>query len=126
MTAPAKMGEAAWSRTTAGRPILTVMQEKRKFRRAPLVAIIEAEVNGQPFVAEGRNISVGGMLVKTATTPQEGQRVRLEFCLPNDTRPIRVIGTVQHVSPDAYMGIRFEDLAEADRRRIEAYVNATP
>ena len=100
------------------------MVEKRKFRRAPLVAVVRAEAAGQPYSVEGRNVSAGGMLVKTEQTVAEGTTLRLEFQLPGDPSPIHAVGVVQHVSPEAFMGIRFLDLSEADRRRIEAYVGA--
>ena len=102
------------------------MVEKRKFRRVPLAAVVRAEAGGPPYSVEGRNISVGGMLVRAEKTLEEGRSLRLEFQLPGDPAPLRVTGIVQHVSPDAFMGIRFKDLSEADRRRIEAYVNAAP
>ena len=100
------------------------MVEKRKFRRVPLLAVVRAEAAGQPYSVEGRNISAGGMLVKTEKTLEEGITLRLEFQLPGDLNPIQATGVVQHTSPEAFMGIRFLDLSEADRRRIEAYVGA--
>jgi uncharacterized protein (TIGR02266 family) len=102
------------------------MLEKRKFRRVPLAAVVHAESAGLPYSVEGRNISAGGMLVKAEKTLEEGRSLRLEFQLPGDSAPLRVTGIVQHVSPDAFMGIRFVDLSEADRKRIEAYVDAAP
>lgn len=100
------------------------MVEKRKFRRVPLTAVVHAEAGGQPYNVEGRNISVGGMLVKTEKTLGEGEQLRLEFLLPGELLPVHAIGIVQHVLPGSFMGIRFLEMAEADRRRIEAYVNA--
>ena len=102
------------------------MIEKRKFRRVPLAAVVHAEAGGQPYSVEGRNISAGGMLVKAGKTLEEGSSLKLEFQLPGDPAPLRVTGIVQHVSPDAFMGIRFTELSEADLRRIEAYVDAAP
>jgi uncharacterized protein (TIGR02266 family) len=102
------------------------MVEKRKFRRVPLVAVVRAEAAGQPYSVEGRNISAGGMLVKTEKTLAEGTTLRLVFQLPGDPSLIHAVGVVQHVSPDAFMGIRFLELSEADSRRIEAYVEAAP
>ncbi len=101
------------------------MVEKRKFRRVPLTAVVRAEAAGQPYSVEGRNISAGGMLVKTEKTLEEGVQLRLEFQLPGDPAPIRATGVVQHVMPDAFMGIRFTEMSEADRRRIEVYVGAS-
>lgn len=101
------------------------MVEKRKFRRVPLTAVVRAEAAGQPYSVEGRNISAGGMLVKTDKTLEEGVQLRLEFLLPDDPAPIRATGVVQHVMPDAFMGIRFVEMSEADRRRIEVYVGTS-
>lgn len=102
------------------------MLEKRKFRRVPLAAVVHAEAGGQPYSVECRNISAGGMLVKAGKTLEEGSTLRLEFQLPGGPAPLRVTGVVQHVSPDAFMGIRFVDLSDSDRRRIETYVDAAP
>ena len=101
------------------------MVEKRKFRRVPLTAVVRAQASGEAYSVEGRNISVGGMLVKTGKTLDEGVELRLEFQLPGDPAPIHATGVVQHVMPDAFMGIRFTELSEADRRRIEAYVGSS-
>jgi len=101
------------------------MVEKRKFRRVPLTAVVRAEAAGQPYSVEGRNISAGGMLVKTEKTLDEGTQLRLEFQLPGEMLPVHAIGVVQHALPGSFMGIRFTEIAEADRRRIEAYVNAS-
>jgi c-di-GMP-binding flagellar brake protein YcgR len=98
------------------------MHEKRQFRRVPLVAVVRAEATGQPYSVEGRNISAGGMLVKTEKTLEEGVSLRLEFQLPGDANAIHAIGVVQHVLPGSFMGIRFVDLNETDRKRIEEYV----
>ncbi|HUJ41414.1 MAG TPA: PilZ domain-containing protein [Candidatus Acidoferrales bacterium] len=101
------------------------MEEKRKFRRVPLTAVVRAHAAGQPCSVEGRNISVGGMLVKAEKTVEEGVELRLEFQLPGDPAPIHATGVVQHVMPDAFMGIRFTSLSDADRKRIEAYVGSS-
>lgn len=88
--------------------------------------MVRAEAAGHPYSVEGRNISVGGMLVKTEKTLEEGIALRLEFQLPGEAKPIQATGVVQHVMPGSFMGIRFVDLSEADRRRIEGYVEAAP
>jgi uncharacterized protein (TIGR02266 family) len=102
------------------------MIEKRQFRRVPLVAVVRAEAAGHPYSVEGRNISAGGMLVKTEKTLEEGISLRLEFHLPGDAKLIHATGVVQHVMPGSFMGIRFVDLSDADRKKIEAYVQAAP
>ena len=100
--------------------------EKRKFRRVPMVAKIEAETRGKQGIVEARNISVGGMLLRAAETLAEGQTIRLHFTLPGSDQEIIVQGTVQHVSPGAFMGVRFDGLDPQALAAIEGYVNRTP
>ena len=89
-----------------------------------MVALVQTEIGGMPYVAEARNISIGGMLVRTIYTLEEGKSIQLRFVLPETDQEIAVTAMVQHVSPDAYMGIRFLDLSPEDRARIQAYVDA--
>jgi hypothetical protein len=100
------------------------MEEKRKFRRVPIAAHIQGEAGDVPYVAEARNISVGGMLIRTTQTLREGQAIRLRFELPGTSTKLSVTGVVQHVSPEAYMGIRFTELSPQDFKFISDYVAA--
>ena len=100
------------------------MEEKRKFRRVPIAAHIQGEAGDVPYVAEARNISVGGMLIRTTQTLREGQVIGLRFELPGTGTRLSVAGVVQHVSPEAYMGIRFTELSPKDFKFISDYVAA--
>ena len=100
--------------------------DKRRFRRVAMVAKIEAEAGGTPYLAEGCNISVGGLLIRSTKTLEENQTLRLKFTLPDSDQEIRVTALVRHVSPGAFMGVSFEDLAEQDRALIEQFVNEAP
>jgi uncharacterized protein (TIGR02266 family) len=78
------------------------------------------------------NISEGGLFVATPDPKPIGTPIALRFRLEEDAGPeIAVNGEVRWVresrmGPDAPagMGIRFLDLADADRRRIEQFVKA--
>lgn len=98
--------------------------EKRRFRRVPFVAQIEARTGGVPFLAMAENISAGGLLVRTTDPVPKGQTVHLEFTLPGSEHQILVNGTVQHVTPGAVMGIRFDHLDPADLAAIRNFVEA--
>ena len=100
--------------------------EKRRFRRVAMVAKIEAEAGGTPYLAEGCNISVGGLLIRSTKTLEENQTLRLKFTLPGVDREIRVTASVRHVSPGAFMGVSFEDLSQEDLAAIERFVNEVP
>ena len=97
--------------------------EMRKFRRVPMVAAIEIEVGDVRFTAEARNISVAGMLIRSSRTFDQNSILRIWFTLPGTQQPLGVRGTILHVSPDAYMGVQFDEISEAGRAAIEIYVN---
>lgn len=100
------------------------MEEKRKFRRVPMDAHIEGEAGNVAYTAEARNISAGGMLIRTTHTLREGEAIRLRFELPGTGTKLAISGVVQHVSPGAYMGIRFTEISPQDSKLINDYVDA--
>jgi len=97
---------------------------KRATRRVPIVTKVEAQAGGFPFIAVGDNISEGGMLVRTANPLEEGAVVHLRFTLPDAERQIHVNATVRHVIPGTSMGVKFEDMDDADSSAIRAYVES--
>lgn len=97
--------------------------EKRLHKRAPMVAPVDAETGGKNYSLESRNISVGGLLVRSETTFPEQTPLLVRFTLPGTTEEITTAAIVQHTSPDAFMGIRFEGLSPAALNAIEQYVD---
>ncbi|MGH9794338.1 MAG: PilZ domain-containing protein [Candidatus Acidiferrales bacterium] len=102
------------------------MTEKRQFRRVPLAVAVEARAGGRTYHFESRNISVGGMLLRGDETLRENETFEMKFSLPGLTAPVSVTGIVQHVSPEAFMGVRFGDLTADVRAAIERYVKEVP
>ncbi len=100
------------------------MTTKRAARRVPIVAKIEAQAGGFPFIALAENISEGGLLVHTTNPLDEGAVVHLRFTLPNSEKQIHVNGTVRHVTPGTSMGVKFEALDSNDLEAIRQYVEA--
>jgi uncharacterized protein (TIGR02266 family) len=99
-------------------------QERRRFRRVPISTRIEAEAGGEFHSVTAENISSGGMLIRSSKTLPEGTKVRLLFKLPGSEREFRVQGTVQHVSPGAFMGVRFDAMTDADRQELSLFVES--
>ena len=85
---------------------------------------IEAQGGGRPFIAMAKNISLTGMLIQTADPVPEGEVVRLKFLLAGSEREIRASGTVQHVSPQQFMGVRFNHLESSDAEAIKQFVES--
>lgn len=98
------------------------MTKKRSARRVPIVAKIEAQAGGFPFLALGENISEGGMLVRTVSPLEEGAVVHLRFTLPGTDREIHVNATVRHVNAGQSMGVKFEDMDEKDSQAVKEYI----
>ena len=99
--------------------------EQRKARRVPIVAQIEAQSGGFPFIAVTENISEGGLMVRTTRALEQGQIVHLKFTLPDSSqREIRANGVVQHCTIGQSIGVKFEDMDPADLAAIQSFVTA--
>lgn len=100
------------------------LSERRRFRRVPLPIQIQAESGGGAYAVQAENISAGGMLLRATRTMNENQKVVLRFKLPGTEKEVRVEGTVLHVSPNAFMGVRFDKLSAADEKAIQEFVES--
>jgi c-di-GMP-binding flagellar brake protein YcgR len=99
--------------------------ERRRFRRVQIPARIRIQGGRRApevFEATAENISEGGVLLSTTHTLELNAKVLLAFTLPGMQKEIRVTGTVLHVSSDIYMGVRFDNLAAADKEVIQKFV----
>lgn len=90
----------------------------------PLSVPVEATAGGRTLRFESRNISVGGLLLRGEETLHENDTFQMKFHLPGRSEAIVATAVVQHVSPEAFMGVRFTELEEGVRRAIENYVRA--
>jgi uncharacterized protein (TIGR02266 family) len=98
--------------------------DRRRFRRVPISTRIEAQVGGESHSVTAENVSPGGMLIRSSKTLPEGTKVKLIFTLPGTKQEFRLSGTVLHVSPDAYMGVRFDDLTPEQVQALTLFVES--
>ncbi|MDP7571279.1 MAG: TIGR02266 family protein [Myxococcota bacterium] len=101
--------------------------ERRKSVRSDVSVRVEYRTVDQFFTDFARNINEGGLFVGTENLPPVGTRVALQFELPGGGEPVKVTGIVVRKSDGpggepAGMGIEFEELAPADRLRINELV----
>lgn len=76
------------------------------------------------------NISTGGLFIATFDIRPMGEKIQLEFTIPNRSEPVSVQGEVRWLreyhpdNPDMIpgMGVRFIDLPEQDQRDIETFL----
>ena len=79
--------------------------ERRRHRR--VVCSIHVKVGTWRVFAEHiRNISEGGVFIKTSAAFSPGEHLELIFSLPNQNGPVRVTGHVVWNSPDG-IGLEF-------------------
>ena len=109
------------------------MEERRQDPRIDVEVEIEIHYRTlQEFVtAYTRNISGGGVFIRTPQPHELNQRVRLRFTLPGVDRQFDIPGMVVWVnsSPQsafpAGMGVKFADLTPADAELIKNFVKRT-
>ncbi len=101
--------------------------DRRKSRRADLVVRVDYQTVDELFSDFARNINEGGIFVETTTPHPLGTVVDLQFKLPGSDEPVRVKGSVVHVSDgedgeSPGLGIEFENLDAPTRQRINELV----
>ena len=100
-------------------------EERRSSTRLPVEMWVEESTERELYFQRGANISVGGIFLERTIPHARGTVVSLQFTLPNDTTPIKVKGEIVNVgeaSTELGMGIKFLDLVESDRERIQAFI----
>jgi uncharacterized protein (TIGR02266 family) len=101
----------------------SLSHERRSASRVPVAITIELR-NAHGFsLHASSNLSVGGAFFDLAIPHPVGETVAVSFSLPGDEKPIICTGEVVNV-PDSTrfgMGVRFTDLSEQDKRRLEAF-----
>lgn len=108
-------------------PEFQTVVERRRSPRAPVTVRVEYATVDALFSEFSRNINEGGIFVETDRPLELEERVFLQFRLPGAAKPVKVGGRVVRVSrgddgePEG-MAIEFDELASADRRRINELV----
>jgi uncharacterized protein (TIGR02266 family) len=99
--------------------------ERREQTRVEVSIAVEVrDESGDFTIHSTRDLSTGGVFFDRAIPQPVGAAVQLEFRLPGDAAPVKCDGQVVNV-PDTHgygMGINFVFLKEADRARIEAFI----
>lgn len=102
--------------------------ERRLDIRAPLGVTVKYFDWNRPQEAEGTEISVQGVFLKTAEPMAEDRMLTLRVTLPGGSRPFTVLGkVVRTVKGSRFrpggMDVRFVDLAAPDREVVSTYVS---
>jgi uncharacterized protein (TIGR02266 family) len=123
---PAMQGEVQRVSRATGAPPPPNPRVQRLFERVPYVTVTEVRHEG--VVVEGRSedISLGGMLVRTAGPLPAQARIRVKFALPREARDVVVPATIRWSREarggDHANGVQFVDLPNDCRKAILEFV----
>lgn len=101
------------------------MTEHRRHARAPIELAVSYRRLNSFFVDYTRNVSAGGMFVRTARPLPPGTRFAFRLEIPGRPEPLHLTGEVVHgtaTGEAAGMGLRFVWEDEAARAEFEALV----
>ncbi len=102
-------------------------------RTKPRVALkleIDLHTETNFYTGFAMNISAGGIFVATHVPAEVGERIPVSFLLPNNPKPIEIIGEVRWnreynpIYPDTHpgMGLKFVDISDEEKEIINDYI----
>lgn len=100
-------------------------EERRASERIAVELWVEESTERELYFQRSGNISTGGMFLERTIPHAKGTVVNLQFTLPGDSQPFRVRGEIVNVGDDEEtlgMGVKFVDLDDGDRERLEAFI----
>ena len=98
--------------------------DRRAFARFPVEMWVEESTSRELYVQRCTNIGLGGLFLEQTVPHPAGTMVSLKFTLPGDQTPLEPRGEIVHVgahAADLGMGVRFIDLKDVEKERIDAY-----
>ena len=98
--------------------------DRRRQKRVPLDVLLHCQSAQTLIEGKAENISISGILVRTAKTLPQGEKIDLFFTVPGMTQGIQAQGHVAHVVPGSFMGVEFVDLSPESTQQIEQYIAA--
>ncbi len=112
----------------AGRAATESDDDRREWPRIPVETWVEESSDRELYFQRGANISVGGIFLQRTIPHTRGTVINLRFTLPGDASPVKVRGEIVNVgdhADDLGMGVKFLDLDDDDRKRIESFIART-
>ncbi len=67
------------------------------------------------------DISIGGVFIETAETFTIGQKIGLNFALPNFAKPLKLIGTISWGSPRGF-GVKFDNVPGPQGEILKSFI----
>ena len=101
--------------------------DQRKYSRAPLSGTVKFYSWDRPFQAGAEQISASGVFLRTTSELPEGSMLTMRLNIPGLAKAFTVLGRVVrtvrgNLLRTPGLGVRFVDIADADRRSLVDYV----
>jgi hypothetical protein len=100
----------------------TIEHEKRRFRRVRHRAMVKLTSDKMEVQGETVDISLNGMLVKTARCVPSGSMVEVNLELSPGSKPIVGPATVMRTMGENQMGIEFSGLNKMESSRLQEFL----
>ncbi len=121
-----------WSATSALVRLPVVgASDNRKAERLPAEVKVDYRTVGSFITDYTRNISQGGLFIRTSLPMEVGEKVRLRLTLPNGEAPFALDGVVKWVSllrdKDKHppgMGIEFTEFTDEVKAQLQSLVDS--
>ena len=108
-----------------------MVDDNRRSSRLPAEVKVDYRTVGSFITDYSRNISRGGVFIRTSLPLQVGERIRIRLTLPDGDVPFALDGEVKWISTirdrDQHppgMGVEFVDFSEDVQAKLEALVAA--
>ena len=102
--------------------------DRRDSERIPAEMWVEQSTSREVYFQRGSNLSTGGIYLEHTIPMPRGTEIRLVFTLPGEDEPLEVKGVIVNIGESVNelgMGVKFVDLPQAARLRIEAFILRT-
>jgi uncharacterized protein (TIGR02266 family) len=99
--------------------------ERRSSERIDLELWVEESTPRELYFQRCANLSAGGIFLERTIPHAKGTVVSLKFTLPDDSTPLVVRGEIVNVgesSSDLGMGVKFLELSDEQRQRIDDFI----
>ncbi len=93
----------------------------RENPRKPCLINANYRIQNKDYKSYILDISVGGVFIETAETFNIGQKIGLNFTLPNYPAPFKLIGTISWGSPRGF-GVKFDNVSAPQGEFLKSFI----
>ncbi|HLY61726.1 MAG TPA: response regulator [Terriglobia bacterium] len=101
-----------------------MIQERRRYIRLPLGVDVKCTLGGRRFKARSLDLAQGGILLEGSGGIADGEIVEIEFSVPGETQPLKIMAKVAGKSGSQGTALEFIEPEASDRAALERFVIA--